>query len=253
MADSIKKLLEGILSISSGGLNLKDVFGPAVVHADDLTVDIGTNFITIKKGDLEIGIDTIDCRFSVSGRNFEVNFKNTSDAEETVSQTSVDMATVQIGDVLGRDFDLPEGLEHWENWVVYDIMEDGAPKALEPKCSALDGLVDVETAQKHLTVLREQGYSDVRFPKDADSDAIYRNIASTKISSLSDSNAGNNNVDAQLELGEYYLMDLLPDEDFVAFVDFYDDGKLYPSKGDIMFRARAVANITALTPKSQLG
>ena len=38
---------------------------------------------------------------------------------------------LQIGDVLGLDFELPEGLERLNGWLVYNFTKQGIPQALD--------------------------------------------------------------------------------------------------------------------------
>lgn len=107
-----------------------------------------------------------------------------------VIQSSVDSRAVKIGDVLGKDFKLPEALERLNGWLVYNITEDGVPQALEPKESAPKRVVDWKTGMNHaLNTLKNQGHKTARLWTKADSKAIFNNLV-----------IGGHNGIAQLEL-----------------------------------------------------
>ncbi len=97
--------------------------------------------------------------------------------DPNVIQSSVDKRALQVGDVLGKDCDLPEGLDRLKDWLVFNITEDGVPQALEPKESAPDGVVNWKTGVNHVEkTLKKQGHTGARLWTEEDGTAIFNNV-----------------------------------------------------------------------------
>lgn len=162
-----------------------DDFVPAVVRVNGLTLSTdGNGNFTIENKNVKI--DITDGNTSVFGGNVIAHTDGTvqlkppapEQANEIgVIHSSVDKRAVQIGDVLGEDFDLPEGLERLNGWLVYNITEGGVPQALEPKDSAPEGVVNWETGMNHAQkTLKKQGHTGARLWTEADGTAIFNNV-----------------------------------------------------------------------------
>lgn len=98
---------------------------------------------------------------------------------EQPKEMTVADQTLKIGDVLGQDFDLPEGLERLNGWLVYNFSLNGTPQALEPIESAPEGVVNWNTGLSHVEkTLKNQGHANARLWswKQSDGSVIFNNI-----------------------------------------------------------------------------
>ena len=166
-------------------LSLGDDFGPAVIRVNGLTVSTdGNGNVKLRNG--SVTVDITDGNTSVFGGNVIAHTDGTVQLkpptpEQTneigVIASSVDKRAVQIGDVLGKDFDLPEGLERLNGWLVYNITEGGIPQVLEPKESVPEGVVTWKTGMDHVQkTLKKQGHTGARLWTEADGTAIFNNV-----------------------------------------------------------------------------
>ncbi len=102
----------------------------------------------------------------------------------TTKQTSAPDATayelnqraVQIGDVLGKDYKLPESLKRLDGWMIYNITDAGMPQALEADKTAPKKHVTWTDAKVHAGVLQGQGHRAAHLWTAEDSEAIFQNL-----------------------------------------------------------------------------
>lgn len=232
-------------------LSLGDDFGPAVVRVNGLTVSTdGNGNVKLQNGN--VTVDIIDGNTSVFGGNVVAHTDGTVQLKPPVQeqmndpdviQSSVDARAVQIGDVLGKDFDLPEGLERLDGWLVYNITEDGVPQALEPKESALEGVVNWKTGMNHAEkTLKKQGHQNARLWTEADGTAIFNNVVK-----------GGHNDKAQLDVsgslphGRYWESTEGRTSLGPAVVRYLDDGYRRLKFKDYVARVRAVQDVPELS------
>jgi hypothetical protein len=171
-------------------LSLGDDFGPAVVRVNGLTVSTdGNGNIKLQNG--SVTVDITDGNTSVFDNGWQcfgviANANGTVQSKPPVAEqtneigviaSSVDKRAVQIGDVLGQGFDLPEGLERLDGWLIYNITDEGVPQALEPKESAPEGVVGWNTGMNHAQqTLKKQGHTGARLWTEADGKEIFNNV-----------------------------------------------------------------------------
>lgn len=118
-----------------------------------------------------------DTDITVHGAQTDVKLQEPSIEQNRADLFAVDKRVLQIGDVLGVTFDLPEGLERLHRWLIYNITDEGIPQALEPKDSAPEGLMRWPIAVKHVQeTLYVEGHENARIWTDADADAIVENV-----------------------------------------------------------------------------
>lgn len=109
--------------------------------------------------------------------NIIEQLKGLFNLQEDFSTPYDSIATLKIGDVLGRDYGLPENLDHLKGWLVYNFTDEGVPQILESKASALKGTVCWKRADNHVKeTLPRQGHKNTRLWTDADHCAIFNNI-----------------------------------------------------------------------------
>ena len=177
--------MDALETTGSRELSLGDDFGPAVVRVNGLTVSThGNGNVTLLNG--SVAVDITNDNTSVFGGNVIAHTDGTvqlkpPSQEQTneigVNTSSIDKRAVQIGDLLGEDFDLPEGLERLNGWLVYNITEGGVPQALEPRESAPADIVNWKTGMNHVEkTLKKQGHKNARLWTEADGTAIFNNV-----------------------------------------------------------------------------
>lgn len=151
---------------------------------------------------------------------------------------------LQIGDVLGMDFELPEGLKRLNGWLVYNFTKQGIPQALEPLESAPEGGVSWYAAGDHIrqTLKKDNGHTGARLWTVGDGSAIFNNIVQ-----------GGHNNKAQLDVsGSYPLGRYWESTEFVlgpggavARCLHVDLARDWRSRNDVA-RVRAVLDVPAL-------
>lgn len=128
---------------------LGDNFGAAVIHVNGLTLNTdGQGNVKLQNGNVTIDITDGNISVYKGSEDATVQLKQPTN-DPDVLHSSLDKRAIQVGDVLGQDFDLPEGLERLNGWLIYNITEEGVPQALEPKESAPEGVVSWKTGINH--------------------------------------------------------------------------------------------------------
>ena len=151
---------------------------------------------------------------------------------------------LQIGDVLGINFNLPKGLERLNGWLVYNFTKQGIPQALEPLESAPEGLVSWYAGVDHVrqTLKKDHGHTGAHLWTAGDGSAIFNNIVQ-----------GGHNHKAQLDVsganpaGRYWESTefvLGPGGAVVRYLDI-DRHRDWRSRSDVA-RVRAVQDVPAL-------
>lgn len=231
-------------------LSLGNDFGPAVVRVNGLTLSTdGKGNVKLQNG--SVTVDITDDNISVFGGNVVAHTDDTVQLkppaqEQTddpdVIRSFVDKRAVQIGDVLGADFDLPEGLERLNGWLVYNVTDKGVPQALEPKDSAPEGVVNWEAGMNHAQTLKKQGHTGARLWTEADGAAIINNVVKG-----GHNNKAQLNVSGSFPDGRYWECTRIRGAPFRGIVRYPENGKRVSDYYDHAARVRAVQDVPELS------
>ena len=126
------------------------------------------------------GIDVItlvENGYAVFKRDADVTIIEPAHNPEPKSKSTViDKRALCAGDVLGGNIILPQGQEHLDGWIIYNVTDDAVPQALEPLTGASERMMTWKSAAQYIDSLKEQGHKGARLWAKGDSLAIFWNL-----------------------------------------------------------------------------
>ena len=140
--------------------SLGETFSYAVVQINNITI-----------------ITPAENGYAAFKRDVDVTIIEPAHCFDTQTETAtLDKRALCAGDVLGGNILLPQGQEHLNGWIIYNVTDDEIPQALEPLVSATDRMMSWENATQHVANLKEQGHKGARLWNKGDSLAIFWNL-----------------------------------------------------------------------------
>ncbi len=216
-------------------------------HSEPLVVKVGDSTLTINNGKTTLNTSG-DVDVITTNGNININPPTQEqDDDPNTIKCSLDKRAVQVGDVLGQDYLLPEDLQRLNGWVVYNVTEEGVPQALEPAESSIQRPVNWYKSEDHMTELQEQGHKSVRFWTIDDCKSIFNNIVQ-----------GGHNEKTKLDIsgtndsGIYWLDAKHPELTAFTHYTYLDrpengGNKVWMHKGQYKARVRAAQDVPELT------
>lgn len=221
-----------------------DYLGPVIVNVngDRICTDIN-GVAKFTSGRSRLIVDITDGHFSASDgvlQSGSIAPKKVNGTSNIIT-SSLDRGAVNVGDVLGQDIGLPQGLERLSNWIIYNVTVDGIPQALEPLESAPDGAVNWKKAKEHIAGLKDQGHVGADLMSEADAVAVFNNL----VKEGHNDKAGMD-LSGGTPFGKYWLNAVRQDEPGESAVIFMDNCFRRWDKHEGLSRARATQNVLQL-------